>query len=270
MLDLFGPLLARLIGDRFQDARRPKQRIPWRSVAEVSGRLNQVIKLASGPNRDESAVLAYLVELNPELSLTELEEARVGTKEPSSEIITKICESLGASYQFIRHGTETPFHPREGDHVPIRQYLGLFSEDGVETIWFVRANEYPHTSFIVIKYNEFKFRVLPHEFHVSAENGSGGASSLSELARLTEALQKARLDAVATSGLEIDSLIAKPILHGQLHASEIFRKSSKRSYWWEDLADVEHKRHCAKDYKNLYDKEFFNAQRIIAWAREGK
>lgn len=265
--DFLSPLFARIFGDYLQRKQKGNTKTPWTSVAKVSQRLNKVIELASGDASTSSDVLTHLVEVNPGLTLTQLEKARAGAAEPSIELVKKICDSLGASYRYVWHGKGTPFEPREADHLPVRDYIGLFRDEGLATIWFVRGDKYPHVSFIALQYNNFKFRVLPHLFHVSAENGNGGAASLSHLADLSEAYHKARLYEVVACGLEVRGQLVEPVLHGQRHANTLFRRDSKRSYWWDDLADVGHKRPCAKDYRSRYDDEFFNAQKLIVWSR---
>lgn len=261
-------LFGRVLGDWIERLQRRTRRLPWKSIAQVSNRLAQVINLANNHPRGRANVFSYLVEGNPSITLTQLEQACAGAAEPTIELVRQVCDSIGASYQYVWHGKGAPFSPREEDYLPIREYLDLFKDPGLSTIYFVRSTTYPHLSFIALQYNDFKFRVLPHEFHVSAENGGGGAASLSELAHLSEAYHRECLHEVVAWGRDVPLRVAEGVLAGQLHCSAIFQKGSKSSHWWDDLADVEHKRYIAKDYKENYDQEFFNAQELIRWARK--
>lgn len=266
MLEIFSPLATRIFGDVFQDFWRRKRRLPWKSVRDVSGRLDQVIRLAAGRG-SQSTVLTYLVEAAPGLTLTQLEKARTGALEPSIELVRQTCRLLSASYDYIWRGQGAPFAPQEEDYLPVCEYIALFRNEDLESIWFVRGDTYPHPAFILLRYNEYRYRVLPHLFHVSAKNGNGGADALSDLADLTCAYHALDHKPIAL-GLEANSLVVDLVMQGDQHATALFHRGSKRSYWWDDLADIEHKRPCAREYQRRYDQEFFNAQRLIAWSRQ--
>ena len=247
-----------------------RRKLPWSSVAKLSERLDQIVRLASKGDGDIHATQAFLVETIDELDLSRLESIRAGATEASPELVREICAALGASYRYAWYGERTPFSPSEDEYVPIPKYLNLFREDGLKNIWFIRGNAYPHIGYVVLQYNEYRFRVLPDRLHVSSENGNGGANSLSDFARLCENYFKTRSNEAVAWGLEVPGRIAEGVLNGEMHASALFGKGTKRSYWWDDLTDLDHKRPCAKEYAERYDPEFFQAQRLIRWARESK
>lgn len=265
---LFSGLFARLIGDRLQRSVSPSK-LPFSSVKQLSQRIDQVIRLAS-ERKHVNATLAYLAETIEGTDLSTLEKIRSGSTEASSDLIKRICFLLGANYRYVRYGESTPFAVDDNDYVPISDYLGLFREEGLQSIWFIRGKSYPHIGYVVLQYDEHRFRVLPHRLHVSAENGNGGAKSLSEFARLCENYYKTKSYSVVAWGLEVPGPIAEEVLQGTLHPRTLLGKGCERSYWWDDLSDIDHARPCAKEYVTRYDKEFFNAQKLIRWAREAK
>lgn len=267
---LFSGLFSRLLGDRLQQRLTSRRKLPWASVAKLSGRLDQIVRLASKDNGEIHATQAFLAETIDGLDLSQLESIRAGAAEASPELVKKICSVLGANYRYAWYGERTPFATDGDEYVPIPEYLSLFRESGLKYIWFVRGNSYPHIGYVALQYNEYKFRVLPDRLHVSSENGNGGASSLSDFARLCENYFKTRTNEAVAWGLEVPGHIAEAVLVGKMHASALFGKGTKRSYWWDDLTDLDHKRPCAKEYAARYDKEFFQAQRLIRWARESK
>ncbi|MGH6752253.1 MAG: helix-turn-helix domain-containing protein, partial [Bradyrhizobium sp.] len=235
---LFSGLFARIIGDRLQRA-SSANKLPFSSVKQLSQRINHVVHLASERKRINST-LGYLAETIEGIDLSTLEKIRSGAAEASPELVRRICFLLGASYRYVWYGEDTPFSIDDDGYVPISEYLGLFREPGLDSIYFVRGKSYPHIGFVVLQYDEYRFRVLPHRLHVSAENGNGGTKSLSEFAKLSENYHKTSSYRAIAIGLEVPGSTAEKVLVGDLHPRALLNKESKRSYWWDDLSDISH------------------------------
>ena len=199
--------------------------------------------------------------------MTTIETFMRGAAEPSIEQARAICELVGASFNYLWFGDGEPFSSEDEYWPSVCSYPTLFQDDEVESILFVRGDNLPHTSYVVLALTKYRYRVLPTLWHVSSINGNGGASSLVELADLSAEMRKAGRSKVIR-GIEVRSKICESVFYGRLHARALLRKGWKPSYWWDDLSDVDHVRPAASKYREQYDREFFAAQELIKWARK--
>ena len=262
-------LLTRLLGDRAAAVLGARRRLPWVANRKLAGRLKEVIQKASPKGRPVERTLAYLCEQVPDLTLAAVEGFTFGSAEPTLDQAKSICTALGASFRYVWFGDGQPFASDGDDYLPTCEYLGVLRDSNANSVIFVRGDRRPHLGYVVIQYGEYRYRVLPDYWHVSSVNGNGGANALSQLAQLSENVYRTRTYEPVVRGIEVDARIAEGVLHGSLHPSALWSGKWKQSYWWDDLADVDHDRPCAKEYKARYDAEFFAAQKLIKWAREG-
>lgn len=257
-------------GDRIAARHSVRKAIPWSSVRKVSGRARELVQKASVGEGSIERTMAYLCEQLPDLKLSTIDGFVHGAAELTPDQVRSICNSLGASFDYVWRGDGRPFCADRAYFPPVRDYLSLFRGDDVEAITFVRGDKVPHTAYVVLKHDEFRYTVLPHRWHVSSVNGNGGSQALSELAQLTDNLHRAKAHGLIVKGIEVCSKVAEGVLDGDLHPRALWASRYKRSDWWDDLADIHHERVCAKEYSSLYDQEFFAAQELIKWARKDR
>lgn len=260
-------LVVRLIGDRAALRHGVTRKLPWTSVRKISGRAQEIFSAASAGQCSIESAMAYVCERIPGLPLSAVEGIISGSAEVTVDHAKQICDALGASFDYLWRGIGAPFSRAEEFPASVNEYLPLFRGDGVEQVIFVRGNRMPHMGYVVLGYGEFEYRVLPHLWHISSENGNGGAKALSELARLSEHVHLSTCHRVVVSGIEVSPAVADGVFHGRLHPRSLWLKGWKPSHWWDDIADIDHKRACANKYASLYDDEFFAAQRLIKWVR---
>lgn len=229
--------------------------------------MRDLIEKASEGGGSSARTIAYLCEEIPTLTLSRVEAFAHGAAEPTLAEARQICTALGASFDFLWRDNGAPFFVGEAYPPSIREYLPLFRESSVIEVLFVRGNRMPHTGYVVLRHSDYRFSVLPHRWHVSSENGNGGAKDLVELALLSENVHRSQSHGTVVRGLEVPEGIAERVLDGDLHPRSLSSAASKPSHWWDDIADVDHKRACAGQYSSSYDAEFFAAQEVIKWAR---
>lgn len=261
-------LVVRRLGDRAAARHSVRKTLPWSSVEKVSGRAREILKKSSVGEGSIERTMAHLCEQLPDMKLSTIEEFVHGAAEMTPEQARAICGALGASYDYLWRGDGRPFYVADEYPPPVKDYLSLFRGEGVEAVIFVRGDKMPHVGYAVLKYDEFRYRVLPHRWHISRENGHGGSTALSELARLSENIHKTHSYSEVVRGIEACSKIAEDVLDGELHPRSLWEKKYKSSHWWDDLADIDHLRPCANKYSSLYDQEFFAAQSLIKWVRQ--
>lgn len=265
---LVSNLAVRRLGDRASAHHSVRKVLPWSSVQKISGRTREIIKKASAGEGSIERTMAYLCEQLPDMKLSVIEGFVRGSAEMTPEQARLICGALGASYSYLWLGDGRPFYVEDEYPPLVKDYLSLFRASDIEYVLFVRGNRMPHVGYVVLKYAEFRYRVLHHRWHISRENGRGGSAALSELALLSENIHKTHSYSSVVRGIEVSSKIAESVLDGELHPRALWAKRYKLSRWWDDLADIDHKRSCAKEYSSLYDEEFFAAQRLIQWVRK--
>lgn len=262
---MFTNLTVRVLGDRLAARYGFTRKLPWSSVHRVSGRLREILDAAGAGSAARDRTMAFVCEKVSGLTLSALEGFASGAAEIGVDQARRVCEILGASFDYLWLGDGVPFPiDREEPRGP-GGYLSLFRQDEVEAVYFVRGNRTPHLAYVVLKYDDFRYRVLSSNWHVSSQNGHGGSVGLSELARLTEYVQRQMPaeDRIKVSGLDAPSEAVENVSWGGAHPNALWSKDAKRSYWWEDIADVDHLLPCAKKYASDYGEEFLNAQRLI-------
>ncbi|TZF90774.1 hypothetical protein [Cognatilysobacter lacus] len=265
LVSVFSALFTRVVGDRKAARDGARRRLPWAANRKLAGRLKEIIDMASSKDRRPERTVAHLCETIPGLSLASIESFMFGAAEPTLEQVRGICEALGASFRYLWFGDGHPFAADDEYPPPTQEYLGIFRDHDARSIVFVRGDRVPHPAYVVVQYNEFRYRVLPSYWHVSSINGNGGANALVELASLSENIYRTRT--YKARGIDVPLSVAEDVYHGCTHASALWAAGWKASHWWDDLADVDHARACAKEYATRYDEEFFAAQKLIKWAR---
>lgn len=266
---MFTNLTVRALGDRMAARYGFTRRLPWSSVRKVSGRLREILDAVSAGGRARDRTMAFICEKVPGLTLSALEGFATGAAEIGVDQARRVCEAIGASFDYLWLGDGVPFPVDEQGPRSLGAYLSLFRKDEVEAVYFVRGNRLPHLAYVVLKYDEFRYRVMSANWHVSSQNGHGGSVGLSELVRLTEHVQQQRRSEgrIKVFGLEAPAKAVETVSWGGAHPNALWSKGAKRSYWWEDIADVDHLLPCAKQYAENYGEEFLNAQRLIKWVR---
>ena len=258
---------SQIFGGRLASWLERRQALPWASTRKLSQRLNEVVSKASAGDASNVRVMAHLCEQIPGTKLSQVEAYVRGAIEPTIEELRQICAALGASFEFVWKDEGAPFDVRPDPYPTVDEYLRLVRGEEVEEIYFVRGDALPHSSFIALRLDEYRYAVLPQLWHVSRINGNGGANALVELTQLIERLQKLRRSSGVMRGLSVPESVASAVFDGRLHPRALTGSKCRSNHWWDDLGDVDHKRSCAKDYASLYDDEFFAAQKLIKWTR---
>lgn len=259
-------LFSRVVGDQIAAAQAARRRLPWASTRKLAGRLEEIVDKVADGRKGRDRVIAYLCMHRSDLTLTSVEQFMRGVSEPTIEQARDICALTGASFAYLWYGDGEPFSSEEGEWLEVRSYPMVFQDEEVESVLFVRGDRIPHLSYVVLAFDEYRYRVLPMMWHVSSVNGNGGASSLVELANLSSDVHRVARSKVIR-GMEVPSEISDAVSHGRLHASALMRKGWKLSYWWDDIADTDHLRPGASNYGKQHGQEFLAAQELIRWAR---
>ncbi len=237
---------------------------PNSEVASIVKRFNQVLDLMNEKRTYGKYTIAGLAQLMKLHSVGELESVFLGNREPSFEFIDHFCAAFGVNRNWLIEGKETPFGDSEGTHYDPMDYFEEITTLAPSRLYFIRSESEVGEVFLLLKYSDYKYKIISQVWHISDHVGAGGQSQIFGMYRLILALQKSQLRA-SCGGRILPEDKFNDLLSGKVFPGSIIDFPAQENPWWDDFVDVHHKYPISSSYESWYGKGFMTAQSIVRW-----
>jgi len=231
-------------------------------VANIVKRFNQILALINENRIYDKFTIAGLARLMKFHSVGELESVFLGQNEPNFEFMDNFCNTFGINRHWLIEGKDSPFIIDNGTNFDPLQYLDEIHASSPEGIFFIRSDTKIGEVFIVLKFADWKYRVIPRIWHISDHVGAGGRRQIFGFYKLVSALQDSELRHKC-GGRILEKKQFSSLLNGAVFPGSVIEFPSQENPWWDDFLDVHHKYPIASNYERLYGKGFVEAQYIV-------
>lgn len=237
---------------------------PESEVAGIVKRFNQVLALMNEKRTHGKYTIASLAQLMKLHSIGELESVFLGSREPSFEFIDHFCACFGVNREWPIEGKSSPFDNSEETPYDPLEYLGEIENTKPERIYFIRSESPVGEVFILLKFADWKYKILSCVWHISDHVGAGGKSQIFGMYKLILALRD-RHHGLSCGGRVLSKSEFSSLLSGNVFPGSIIDFSDQENPWWDDFTDVHHKYPISSRYESWYGKGFMEAQSIVRW-----
>lgn len=237
---------------------------PDSEVAGIVKRFNHVLELMNEKRAYGKYTIAGLAQLMKLHSVGELESVFLGNREPSFEFIDHFCATFGANRNWLIEEKEAPFGNPEGAHFDPLDYLEEIKHLAPNRIYFIRSASEVGEVFLLLKFSDWKYKIIRRVWHISDHVGAGGQSQIFGMYQLILALQKAQLG-ICCGGRILPEDRFSDFLAGKVFPGSIIDFPAQENPWWDDFVDVHHRYPISSNYESWYGKGFMAAQSIVRW-----
>ena len=256
------PMSAEQLGKAPQTA--PKNRST--EVDGVADRFKQVLTMMNAAHRGREFTIASLAREMSLESIGNLESVFNGEREPSFEFIDRFCRTFCVNEGWLVEGKGQPYWNDERALTDPYDYLPELQKADPGAIYFIRSNSETGQAFILLKFSDFKYKILPRYWHISDDVGTGGQRQLLSFYHLIQAVREKGLYHKCF-GRSLTHDVFMKLLDGEVFPGSVLIKTFENP-WWDDFTDIYHKYPVAERYESLYGKSFMDAQWIVRWMIE--
>lgn len=235
---------------------------PQSEVANIVKRFTKVLELMNEKRTSGQYTIAGLAQLMKLHSIGELESVFLGNREPSFEFIDHFCETFGVNRNWLIEGKEAPFSNYERTHYDPLDYFLIIQKLTPNRVFFIRSASEVGEVFLLLKFSDWKYKIIGQIWHISDHVGAGGQSQIFGMYKLILALQKGPLGNSA-GGRILPEDQFNNLLSGKIFPGAVIDFPAQENPWWDDFVDVHHKYPIASSYESWYGKGFIAAQSIV-------
>jgi len=244
-------------------------------VASIVKRFNTVLSLMNQRRTYNQYTIAKLAQIMQLSSVSELEDIFLGKCEPGFGFIDRFCDSFGVYKEWLINGEITPYYNNDKLYLMPLDYFDEIMSSKPDRIFFIRCNSPIGETFIVLKFSDWKYKIIGFMWHISDHVGGAGQVQIFNMYCLIKALEKEGLIAKCTGRL-LNEESFRELYNGTVFPWGILESpNSYANYWWDDFIDVYHKSWLGRSqfwisdhYEALYGKGFLFAQEVVRYDLE--
>jgi len=195
-------------------------------------------------------------------SVGALENVALGNVDPPFGFLDSFCNTFGVTRQWLVEGKGTPYAIFD----PGRSYsdpytcLDVIRATRPKMTYFVRSASAAGETTLVLKYSEYRYKVIRHHWNISDQVGGQGEQQILGMYRLLKALSERRAETGCSGGTLSNDIFWK-LYGGTIFAGSVINLRFVNQ-WWDDFTDITHHYDIAKHYEGWYGKGFVRAQEI--------
>ncbi|EJO2021549.1 helix-turn-helix transcriptional regulator [Vibrio vulnificus] len=242
-----------------------EQTEPETEVSQISQRLALVLELMNEKREYSKFTIAQLAQIMKLHKVSELEDIFRSKEEPTFEFIERFCDVFGVNKTWVIEGKRAPFSNDEQAFGEPLWYLEVIENLNPQRVFFVRKNSKEAPAFIMVKLNDYKFKIFHRTWHISDEVGAGGQRQLVSFYELVKALRDEKGYYSKCGGLTLDEDDFKELFRGDKYPGVYTELDRSEDPWWDDLTDINHSYPISANYGDWHGKSFLKAQEIIKW-----
>ena len=233
-------------------------------VQQVTKRFCQVLNLMNENRSYDKYTIAKLAQLLSLPTISELENVFEGKNEPSFQFMEDFCKIFGVNKDWLAEGKSTPYFSDDATHFNPLDYFEEIRATNPDKIYFVLCKSDVGETLIVLKFTDWKFRILHRTWHISSHVGGGGQRQIYGMYRL---INKLRNEGFYTkcSGRILNKDIFRKLVSGKVFPGAVIDHPMIENPWWDDFTDVYQKYPIAENYEIMYGKGFSYAQSVVRW-----
>lgn len=231
-------------------------------VAGIVKRFNQILTLMNNKDGYDNFTIARFALILKLESVGELESIFQGNLEPSFNFISKFCNTFGIYENWLIEGKGTPFcNDCPLEHYPMG-YLKEIDETKPDRIYFILCDSEIGEAFLLLKFSDWRYKVLRKTWHISSHVGAGGQSQIFGMYQLIKHFQENSRNYNCSGRILAKNDFIK--LHsGKVFPSEIIKPYDYGNHWWDDFTDINHSYTTSKSNKDNYGEGFIYAQSVV-------
>lgn len=233
-------------------------------VSQISIRFKKVLDLMNEGREHSQYSIAQLAQVMKLHKVSELENVFRGKEEPTFQFIDNFSEYFGVNRDWLIDGKYSPFFNDEQTMGEPLWYLDQIETIKPQRIFFIRENSDTAPVFLLLKIDDFKFKILRRTWHVSDKVGAGGSRQLVSFYQLIIALRDKHNYAMKCGGLTLESTNFNNLLSGEVYPGMFTDIRFREDPWWDDFTDINHKYPIAENYELWHGKSFIKAQIIVS------
>ena len=130
-------------------------------------------------------------------------------------------------------------------------------------VFFVREDSRKARMFLLLKIDDFKYKILRRTWHISDEVGTGGRRQLVSFYGLVKSLRDREGYGSKCGGLTLSRDDFSCLLSGDRYPGAVVAASYREDPWWDDFTDIHHRYPIAANYESWHGKSFIKAQAIV-------
>ena len=227
-------------------------------------RFNQILVLMNERRTYGKYTIANLAQRMKLHSVGELESVFLGHREPSFEFIDHFCMCFGVNRNWLIEGKSSPFSNSDQTHFDPFEYLDEINNSKPERIYFIRCDSPVGEAFILLKYADWRYKILSRVWHISDHVGAGGQSQIFGMYKLVLALRNSHTH-LSCGGRILKENEFNSLYSGDVFPGAIIEFPNQENPWWDDFTDIYHKYPISSSYASWYGNGFMEAQSIVRW-----
>lgn len=208
-------------------------RLETATLSTPASRLKSILSQINQTRYGRPLLPSTVAELIGESSATTVEAVMAGRETPSFDLLNRIAALLGASPEWLKHGTANQFPIIE------ERYFGLESAKKLvalkpRSIAFIRCRNDAGNLAIVAQLDELRYSCFSTGLHVSKHIGAGGEAQLMQFSNACCWLS--RQHSALAHGYMLDDPTFREMARGSLYPG-LALKAAKISGWFDDWWD---------------------------------
>jgi hypothetical protein len=226
-------------------------------VTDMIKRFNIVLSLMNQRRTYQKYTIAKLAQILQLHSIGELESVFLGKREPSFEFIDNFCRCFGIYKEWLVNREITPYYNDGRKHLMPLAYFDEIKLSKPEQIFFIRCKSPVGETFIVLKFSDWKYKILSYLWHISDHVGGTGESQIFSMYCLIRALEN---EGRYCSGRILDNEDFRQLRSGNIFPWGVLEAPNcHENYWCHDFLDVYSTNIIATTYESNYGQPFYES-----------
>ncbi|TXM33914.1 hypothetical protein [Vibrio parahaemolyticus] len=232
-------------------------------VSQIAIRFGKALELMNEGREYSKITIAQLAQVMKLHKVSELERVFQGKEEPTFEFVDHFSSTFGVNRNWLLEGKYSPFSNNDQTMSEPHWYLDEIKQTNPLRVFFVREDSRKARTFLLLKIDDFKYKILHQTWHISDEVGAGGRRQLVSFYELVKSLRDKEGYGSKCGGLTLNCDDFSRLLSGDVYPGAFVEVGYREDPWWDDFTDIHHKYPIAENYESWHGKSFIKAQTIV-------
>jgi hypothetical protein len=203
-------------------------------------------------------------------SVSELEDIFLGKCKPNFDFIDKFCKCFGVYKEWLINGEITPYYNSDRRNLMPLDYFDEIKSSNPERIFFVTCNSPARDTFIVLKLNDCKYKILHFTWAISDHVGGTGQAQIFDMYCLIKSLENEGMSTKCT-GRMLEEQSFRQLCSGHVFPWGLLESPNcYANYYLDDFTDIYHEHPIAVNYEGNYGQGFLYAQSVVRYDLEAR
>ncbi|EGQ8592792.1 MULTISPECIES: helix-turn-helix domain-containing protein [Vibrio] len=232
-------------------------------VSRIAMRFVKTLDLMNEGREYSKYTIAQLAQVMKLHKVSELEGVFRGKEEPTFEFVDHFANTFGVNRDWLLEGKNSPFSNNDQTMSEPHWYLDEIKQTKPLRVFFVREDSSKARAFLLLKIDDFKYKILHRTWHISDEVGAGGRRQLVSFYELIKSLRDKQRYSSRCGGLTLSCDDFSCLLSGEKYPGTFVGIGYREDPWWDDFTDIHHRYPIAENYESWHGRSFIKAQNIV-------